>query len=443
MILLLIIAGAFCFCGWRHWLQLDSKTASWEQLFYWWLIKGLAVPMFIWAAVNLGIFRAFPAFVPEIVEAQAHHQPWFLYWMYGVIAGAVVVSFAWAALTYAWLFTMIAGRVQEKFEFYVTSTLVGCISGSAALVLVYFFGPSTAAAAVALFLLPIVHCTLHYAEVFVPPPSYSKAMARIKFGKYSEAEWAVISELEKSEKDFKGWMLLAELYASKYRKMEDTAQVILDICKDPNTQPIEISLACHKLADWQLEIWENPDGARSALELLCRKLPGSHFAKMAQQRISKLPRDDKEFEERKTPKAVRLPTLSEEFKPPVAKFDPNARSVAKSEADRLVDKLTEDPNDFEARERLAGIFAEQLNKPDLAIEQLNLLIDLADPSDEQKGKWLAQIATWELHLKKNPERFREVLRQIIRDYPNTSHAFAAQRRLYLMEVDSLLLDKSV
>jgi hypothetical protein len=443
MILLLLIAGAFCFCGSSHWLQLDSKTAPWEQLLYQWLIKGLAVPMFIWALVNLGLTRGLPPFVPEIVEAQTHHQPWFLFWISTVITGAVVVGFAWAALTYTWLFTVIAGRAQEKFEFYVTSTLVGCISGSAALVVVYCFGPSTAAAAVALFLLPIVHCTLHYAEVFAPRPSYSKAVARIKFGKYTEAEWAVINELEKSEKDFDGWMLLAELYATKYRKMTDTAQVILDICNDPNTQPIQISLACHKLADWQLEIWENPDGARNALELLCRKLPGSHFARMAQQRISKIPRDDKEFEERKTPKAVRLPSLSEEFTPPVPKFDPNARGVAKNEADRLVDKLTEDPNDFEARERLAGVFAEQLNKPDLAIEQLNLLVDLADPSDEQKGKWLAQIATWELHLKKNPERFREVLHQIIHDYPHTSHAFAAQRRLYLMEVDSLLLDKSV
>jgi hypothetical protein len=443
MIMLVFIAGAFCFCGWRHWEELDSKSASWKRLLYDWTVKGIAFPALVWAFVNLGLSRKFPPFVPRLAEAQAHHWPWFFGWIEAAILGSMAVAFCWAAVTYCWIFGIILARSQQKLELALTAGLAGLISGPTGAIMVYYFGPHTAPAAVTIFLLPIVHLTLHHAEVFVPAPTYSKAMARIKFGKYSEAEWAVINELEKSDKDFDGWMLLAELYATKYRKMTDSAQVILDICNDPNTQPVQISLACHKLADWQLEIWENPDGARNALELLCRKVPNSHFAKMAQQRISQLPRDEKELEERKKPKPMRLPSLREEFKPTVSREDPGAKITAKTDADRLVEKLTEDPNDFDARERLARILAEELNQPDLAIEQLNLLIELADPSDEQKGKWLAQIAAWELYLKNDPERFRTVLKQIIADYPQTSHAFAAQRRLYLLDMDASLLDKPV
>jgi len=441
--MLVFIAGAFCFCGWRHWQELDSKSPSWKRLLFDWTVKGIAFPALVWALVNLGLSRKFPPFVPRLAEAQAHHWPWFFWWVEAAIVGLAAVAFCWAAVTYSWIFGIILTRSQQKLELALTAGLVGLVSGSVGAIMVYYFGAQTAPAAVTIFLLPIVHLTLHHAEVFAPIPTYSKAMARIKFGKYSEAEWAVINELEKSDKDFDGWMLLAELYATKYRKMTDSAQVILDICNDPNTQPVQISLACHKLADWQLEIWENPDGARNALELLCRKVPNSHFAKMAQQRISQLPRDEKELEERKKPKPMRLPSLREEFKPTVSREDPGAKITAKTDADRLVEKLTEDPNDFDARERLARILAEELNQPDLAIEQLNLLIELADPSDEQKGKWLAQIAAWELYLKNDPERFRTVLKQIIADYPQTSHAFAAQRRLYLLDMDASLLDKPV
>ena len=188
-----------------------------------------------------------------------------------------------------WLYWIIIVRSQDKAELFVTSTLIGCVSGAFSLLLIYFLGPIALPAAIAILLLPVVHFTTHHAELFIPQPSYSKAVARMKFGKYAEAEWAVINELEKSDKDFEGWMILADLYANNYRKMEDTAQVILDICNDPNSQPIQISLACHKLADWQLSIWENPDGARAALELLCRKLPDTHFARMARQRIASIP----------------------------------------------------------------------------------------------------------------------------------------------------------
>jgi hypothetical protein len=210
--------------------------------------------------------------------------------------------------------------------------------------------------------------------------------------------------------------------------------VILDICRQPEVQPFQISVACHKLAEWQLEVGENPLAARAALELLCRKLPGSHFARMAEQRIRQIPSSFEEFDELKQPKRIRLPALREEM--PLANTISHAsRAEAAAEANRLSEKLTEDPNDILAREKLALVLAEKLGKIELAAEQLALLGELPEASEEQKAKWMAQIASWEFNRTKDKEEFQSALRKIVREFPQTSHAFAAQRRLYLLEMD--------
>jgi hypothetical protein len=110
-----------------------------------------------------------------------------------------------------------------------------------------------------------------------------------------------------------------------------------------------------------------------------------------------------------------------------------SKAEASLEANRLVEQLTADPNDITAREKLAAVLAVDLGKADLGMEQLRLLFDLPDISDEQKAKWLGQIAAWELTLKKNEAKYEELLKEIIQTYPQTSQAFAAQRRLFLLD----------
>src|SRR5205814_955062 len=77
---------------------------------------------------------------------------------------------------------------------------------------------------------PIVHCTMYQAEKPEPVPTYGRAEGQLKFGKFEDAELEVISQLEKKENDFKGWLMLAELYATKYHRLDDAAQVVLDLC---------------------------------------------------------------------------------------------------------------------------------------------------------------------------------------------------------------------
>ena len=63
----------------------------------------------------------------------------------------------------------------------------------------------------------------------------------------------------------------------------------------------------HRLADWHLKLGDDPVGARRALEGLERRLPDSHFARMAQQRAGQLPHDRAELLEQRKPRTLRLP----------------------------------------------------------------------------------------------------------------------------------------
>ncbi len=77
------------------------------------------------------------------------------------------------------------------------------------------------------------------------PPMYARAIARMKFGKYSEAEWEILRELEKCEDDFDGWMMLADLYANHFNDLPAAEQTVLELCDNPRTTPSQFSVALH------------------------------------------------------------------------------------------------------------------------------------------------------------------------------------------------------
>jgi hypothetical protein len=421
-------------CSHQYWMRLGDSTTDWGRRFWPWAIQGLLFPSLVFAIFNFGFGDNLPALVPEIVEAQRAGAPWLRLWALWSLAGTALVTFHWAAVTYIWMLFRTIQQSEDRVETLLVSGFFALFSFTVAGFFVYLSGWIYLGPGICLALLPIVHFTIEMGEKPITYAFYGKAIAHLKRGNVQDAEWEVISQLEKSENDFEGWMLLAEMYAKDYRNMEDAARVILDVCKQPDVQPIQVSIACHKLADWQLEIAENPVGARAALELLCRKLPGTHFAFMAQQRIRQIPSTCEEFDEAKKGRKIRLQPLREENDKP-QKAEPVSRSEAAAEANRLSDKLSAEPNDIPAREKLALVLGEKLGKIDMAVEQLTLLGELPDATEEQKAKWLAQIASWEFNRDKDPEKFQTALRRIIREYPQTSHAFAAQRRLYLLEMN--------
>lgn len=424
----------------EHWVRLAGDQPATHRFLRRWAFRGIVLPSALWAFANLGLFQRFPAIVPDIAAAHASpdHPAWAPLWMSWTITGAGFIAIAWSAVTYTWMALIIARRAGAEPECRLTALLVGLPMLVLAFLIAFIGGWPLLPVALFTFVFPLVHCTINRAEKPAAVTAYGRAEGQIKFGKYEDAELEVISQLEKKENDFKGWMLLAELYATKYRRLDDAAQVIVDLCNDPTIQEIEISLACHKLADWQLEIGQNPVAARAAIELIIQRLPGTHAAQMAEARLKQMPRTRDDFLDQKKPRAIRLPSLREnaETNPHQNAPDPADKRAATLEANRLTARLQDDPNDLNARERLAILLAERLSHVNLGIDQLRLMLKLPEVPPERAGKWLAQIAEWERHLKKNEKAFRSILAEIIRDYPQTSFAMSARRQLELLEQDA-------
>jgi hypothetical protein len=287
-----------------------------------------------------------------------------------------------------------------------------------------------------LWILPIAHGALSIAVPKHPVPMYSRAIAKMKFGKYDEAEWEVIHELEKCDDDFEGWLMLAELYANHFRDMAEADRTIRETCGQPNVTGSQVAVAMHRLADWYLKLADDPTGARRALEEICQRMPGTHLDKMARQRINRLPATREELREQRKGRTIRLPALGDSLDQAAGSSEPTlsqAQTVA--QANKWVEKLKQDPDNVPAREELARLFAEHLDQLDLAIEQLNLLMEMPGQPEHKITEWLSLLAAWQIKNRRDLGAARILLERLVRDYPQSPQAFAAQRRINLMDAE--------
>jgi hypothetical protein len=257
--------------------------------------------------------------------------------------------------------------------------------------------------------------------------------------KYREAEEAVIEELEKSEEDFKGWMMLAELYATRFSDLPGAERILRDTCAHPATTAPEICMALHRLADWHLQLGDDPAAARKTLEEICRLYPDTHMERMARVRIGQLPANRQELVEGRTPRRIPLPALGRDLAPVAAPHPPPAeREQAAARANDCVRRLQENPDNAPVREELARILAERLGKATSAIEQIELLLGMPDVTAQKAAEWMGLIGAWQIKYLDNPSAGRETLERLIRCHPQSTQAFAARGRLDLMDLENKL-----
>jgi hypothetical protein len=339
-------------------------------------------------------------------------------------------------VTFGWLLSEFTVQARDRRELAVQCAFFSLFLLPLAGLIFYATGLSGLGVALLLWLMPLVHFALPLEKTRIVPPSYARAVARMKFGKYKDAEHEVLQELEKSEDNVEGWMMLADLYANYFNDLPEADRTIRELCGQPNVIAIQISLALHRLADWHLNLAYDPASARNALEEVCLRLPGTHFARMARQRIDQLPATGEELREQRKTKTFKLPALSDDLEDalPAPPTESNPRE-ATAQADRWVERLKRNPNDAEAREKFATILAERLGEADLAIEQLDLLLAMPDQPVQKCAEWLARSAAWQMKYCQDPAAARVRLEQLVREFPQTPQAFAAQRRLNLMEME--------
>jgi hypothetical protein len=417
------------FMAWRVLPQTDQR--QFMRSFVAWTIKGALVPLTLWIFMNLGISWRLQPFMPEVQAAQNSGGSWFPAFVHVVTLGLFVVSSYWAAVTLGWTVWRAGAGLQEdarrSFKGLCWVCFLGMLVPAAIVVLVG--GISAVGLAAIAILGPVAGYAPTILHPMKLPPIYARAMARIKFGKYSEAEWELIKELEKCEDDFQGWMMMAELYATHLNDFPAAQDAILDICNQPRTTPSQLSVALHKLADWQLKKQEDPAGARRALQIICDRLPGSHLARMAQLRIDHLPTTVEELREQQNAKPIPMPGHGAHDSEELAAGSSLGTSRASHIANECVAALNENPNNTAAREKLARLLAEHLKQADAGIEQLMLLVNLPGQDRNKMAEWLGLVAGWEIKYRQDSEVARRIVERLAREFPQTPEGISARQRL--------------
>jgi Tfp pilus assembly protein PilF len=400
-----------------------------------WLVKGLVLPVLLWMVLNIGFSWNLHAFMPQVQAAQNSGTNWLSPFCQVSAAGLFAISSYWAALTMVCvLFKAATGLTPESRSDYRALWITSLVAMSIPAALFIWIGGWLALGlAVLVLCLPIAGYAPAVLHRVKAPPMYSSAIAKMKFGKYTEAEWEIIRQLENAENDFNGWMLLAELYATQFKDLAEAEQIILEVCDQPDVKAPQVAVALHKLADWHLRIGNDPEAASRALHVIVSRFPRTHLAHMAQLRITQLPRTVEELREQREARPVPLPALGDSLDENADETVPALDSrEAAALANQLSERLRHNPNDVSVRERLARVLAERLDEADLAIQQIGLLFGMSDQPDNKRAEWLGLIAAWQFKFKHDTDAARQLMEQLTREFPNSPQAMAANRRLALM-----------
>ncbi len=417
----------------------DGDTPGIRRWLRTWAIKGLMTPALLWMFFNLGLFERLPSLMPQF---DGFHG-WARVWAYDLVCatGLFIIGTYWVAVTFLWLISLLAQQTGKRREFFSTIGVWSLLLLPIALIIVMNCGWGFGGVAGAAWFVPIAWAVLPLVRVEKTKPAYHRAVISMNFDRYEEAEAEVLKQLEKSEDDFAGWMMLAELYANHFDDLAGAARIIHETCDHPDATAPEVAAAFHRLADWHLKLGDDPESARRVLSLIGEHFPGSHLERMAKLRINLLPANRRELLEQRQVKRIRLPALGRRLdEPEVAWEDGNEAEV---QANRCVEKLKENPDNITAREDLARLLAERLHKVQAGLDQLELLLNQPNQPALKRAEWMGLMAAWQLRYRQDESAGRKILERLIRDYPQAPQAFAAQRRLTLMAVEERMRNQRV
>jgi len=434
--IIVIVAGVWMPAS-NLWGRLPNAQAAelrrWLRL---WAVKGLAAPVVIWLIFNLGLAETFPPLMLQI-QAAPPGLATVKAWLQVAGTGFFVISSYWAAVTLGWLLAALGQQAEDRQQFKDIVLGMSVFLAPLAALILWGYGAASAGVAGVVWLWPVVQRLIPLAFREKTRPAYHRAVVKMHGDKYKEAEAAVLEELEKSEDDFTGWLMLAGLYANQFDDLAGADRIIRDTCAQETANASEVCVAFNQLADWHLQLANDPVAARNALEEICRRFPDTHMGRMARRRIQQLPDSRDEVIARRTPKSIRLPTLGQSLDHAAGvPASPAERKEAAARANDCVQKLLTNPDNMVVREELARILAERLEQVGAAIEQMELLLNMPEASAGQAAEWMALVAAWQIKYQGDLQKGRETMERLVRRYPQSAQAFSAQRRLSLMDLEA-------
>jgi tetratricopeptide (TPR) repeat protein len=273
-------------------------------------------------------------------------------------------------------------------------------------------------------------------EEVEPKPFYSIAISKRKLNKPLEAIVEIRKQLAKFPNDFEGVTLLANIQAEDMKDLQ-SAEITFDhFCNSPDAPERQVAAAWTQMADWHLKIAQDVESARAALEKIIAKFPDSALSLAAAQRIAHLGGTEKILLDARDRQAVFVP----EGVKNIGLLDSSAHLIPEETdpgqlAADYVKHLEQHPQDTDAREKLAIIYARHYKRLDLATLELAQLINEPNQPVKRVAHWVNLLADLQIHGGADYETVRDTLEKIVERFSDLPVANLAQLRLGRLKLE--------
>ena len=267
-------------------------------------------------------------------------------------------------------------------------------------------------------------------EEVEPKPLYSIAQAKRTKNRPLEAIAETRKQLAKFPNDFEGVSLLANIQAEDMADLQGAEITLNKFCASPKAPDRQVVAALTQLADWHLKKAVDIDAARAALQRIVARFPDTEVSLRAEQRLAHLGETETILLGQHDRQAMALPEGvhnvglldSTTFLQP-KEIEPGKLAAV------YVKQLEDHPHDFQVREKLAVIYAQDFKRLDLATMELEQLINEKRHSSKQIAGWLNQLANFQIELGADVATVTATLERIVEEFPDSPLAELAQRRL--------------
>lgn len=269
-----------------------------------------------------------------------------------------------------------------------------------------------------------------------PKPFYSIAFALRKREKPLEAIVEIRKQLAKFPNDYEGILLLATIQAEDTKDLASAEITLNKFCEREKAPAAQVAAAFTQLADWHLKLMHDSESARAALQRIIEKFPDTEFSTVAAGRIAHLGGAEKILlaaHDRRpvfVPEGIQNAGLRESIRELVPE-----EMAADKQVEELVKHLQQHPLDFEAREKLAILYARHFQRLDLAANQLMQLAAQPDQSPKHIAHWLNLLADLQIRGGLEFEAVAPTLEKIIELFPDLPVADLARKRLSYLRLE--------
>lgn len=268
-----------------------------------------------------------------------------------------------------------------------------------------------------------------------PKPLYSTAQALQKQGRYLEAIAAARVQLSRFPRDMEGQLLIAEIQAQNLQDPGAAETTIEHFCAQPGHHPKNVAYALFAMADWHLAIGRDREGAERALKGIVTRLPDTEFSLGAAQRLAHLASPDF-ISGRHDERTLAVPRGDQRLGLRRATSAPESKTGSPEQRTaELLEHLRNHPLDWEAREKLATVYAEEYHRLDLASDEFEQLIQQPNAPERNIVRWLNLLTDLHVRCGGDYETARIPLQRIIDRNPAYAAAEQARRRLSTLKLE--------